>query len=64
MNLFAATEERISGANAELSFDGLMDGPVRVPVRPGTLTVGDKVALGLRPEHLIVGGRERPHLKP
>jgi len=56
MNLLAARVERVEGAIAELSFDGLTGDPVRVPVRPGALTLGDKVTLGLRPEHLIVGG--------
>jgi multiple sugar transport system ATP-binding protein len=50
MNFFATTVTAADATGATVGLPG--GGSVSVPVRPGGVRVGDKVTLGVRPEHL------------
>ena len=56
MNFFPATVERVEGGAA--SCNRRVDRAAR-PCRPGALKAGDAMTVGVRPEHLTVGGAGR-----
>lgn len=56
MNFFEATVQSIVGNLANVQFDGLQEGPVPVRIDSADLAVGQGVKLGLRPEHIVLGG--------
>jgi multiple sugar transport system ATP-binding protein len=53
MNLLAAQVLSVGGAAASLAVEGIA-GEISVAARPGQLAPGDRVTMGLRPEHLAV----------
>ena len=57
MNFLPATVTGIDEAGTIVQLAG--GASVTVPVRPGSHRVGDNVTLGVRPEHLRVGGTGR-----
>ncbi len=57
MNFLPATIKDIDGSTARVAHPALVGGDVRVPLSSGrTVGAGSPVTLGLRPEHLVVGG--------
>jgi ABC-type sugar transport system ATPase subunit len=56
MNQLAARVEAVAEGTVAVSFQGLVGGPVSVPLVSAGLEVGMPVTLGLRPEYLIAGG--------
>ncbi len=56
MNFLSAVIDSVENGVAHVSFTGLEGGSVPIPVENGRVTDGQKVELGLRPEHLRVGG--------
>jgi lactose/L-arabinose transport system ATP-binding protein len=57
MNFLPATIRDIDGRNAKVAHPALVGGEVRVTLTTGRAArVGSPVTLGLRPEHLVVGG--------
>ena len=51
MNFLDATVSAAAGDGATVTLPG--GGSITVPVQPGHVKVGDKVTLGVRPEHLV-----------
>ena len=51
MNFLDATVTAVAGDGAVVALPG--GGSITVPVQPGHVKVGDKVTLGVRPEHLL-----------
>jgi lactose/L-arabinose transport system ATP-binding protein len=56
MNFLAATITATDGATATLRADDFDGSPVHVRVRGSSAKVGDKVTLGIRPEHFLDAG--------
>jgi ABC-type sugar transport system ATPase subunit len=57
INFLPATIKDIDGSTARVAHPALVGGDVRVSLSSGrTVGVGSPVTLGLRPEHLVVGG--------
>jgi ABC-type sugar transport system ATPase subunit len=56
INLLEGRVEAVEAGFATVSFDGLIDGAVRVPLRSTDLQPGTAVKLGIRPEHMLVDG--------
>jgi lactose/L-arabinose transport system ATP-binding protein len=56
MNLVSGRVERVDAGAVSVSFEGLANGSVTVPVRDGSLLPGMTVTIGIRPEHLVADG--------
>ena len=56
MNFLSATVERVEDNVAQISFEGLQGGTVPIQVEEGSVAEGQKVEMGVRPEHLSAGG--------
>lgn len=52
MNFFPVTVTAVNDSGTTVSLPG--EATVTVPVRPGSLSVGDRATLGIRPEHLQI----------
>ena len=50
MNFLSVTVSAVNDSGTTVKLPG--DASVTIPVRPGTLSVGDRATLGIRPEHL------------
>ena len=63
MNLLAASIVALDGQHATARPDAFPETSVRVKLRGTVATIGDKVTLGIRPEHFIEATAEAPSLK-
>ncbi len=52
MNFILVTVSAVNDPGAIVRFPG--DATVMIPVKPKTLSVGDRATLGIRPEHLLL----------
>jgi multiple sugar transport system ATP-binding protein len=50
MNFLSVTVAAVNGSGTTVKLPG--DASVTVPVKPGSLVIGDRATLGIRPEHL------------
>lgn len=59
MNFISVTVSAVNDSGATVRFPS--DATVMIPVKPKTLSVGDRATLGIRPEHLLLD-RNNPSL--
>ena len=52
MNFFSVKVSAVNDSGTTVKLPG--DASVTIPVRPGSLSIGDRVTLGIRPEHLKI----------